>query len=86
MTLTLNPFALAVENKLARFNDNYERLEGLKSLQAYMFDTNGDAFKIPFDLTNKQDVINIQSGTYLFEVKGLQAAGVEFQELTKPQS
>jgi hypothetical protein len=70
-----------VENKLARFNDNYERLEGLKSLQAYMFDSNGDTFKIPFDLTNKQDVINIQNGVYLFEVKGLQDAGVEFQEL-----
>jgi hypothetical protein len=71
-----------VENKLARFNDNYERLEGLKSLQAYMnCPHTGEPFKIWFDLTNKQDVINIQSGTYLFEVKGLQAAGVEFQEL-----
>ncbi len=71
-----------MENKLARFNDNYERLEGLKSLQAYMIDPIiGQPFKTQFDLSNKQDVINIQSGTYLFEVKGLQAAGVEFQEL-----
>ncbi len=68
---------------LARFNDNYERLEGLKSLQAYMnCPHTGEPFKVSFDLTNKQDVINIQNGVYLFEVKGLTDAGVEFQELT----